>query len=376
MKLNKLWWDHLAPRPLISRRSEVEELLKRFIQSKGYGQEWYKVARNPRGIFRLKPGQVIPVFQVTFLDKAPGFIAPLDKLRPGHRAVTRECEYLSGNKLGSEERTIPPIIQVDLATDPLFIETVKRGQISVDESQIKKPSLLFSIPAHFLISPEYFPKSSYVLYQHIFGNGGSYPNDGYFYVGVTTRSWQKRWSEHKRAIEKGSPLLFHRKFREEKERGKVTHIHHRVMAITNDIEQLYEAEEFLVEGHWNDERRLNMIPGGKSGLQYLRENGLLQKSVVPTPDQRNKIVSDWLNKHPRKGLPAPWVSERWKDNDWAIAQICGRDDTLSVDQVRAIRKLANEYSTKEICERIGARNIEQVKRVLDGKTYSRVDEFK
>ena len=373
MKLNKLWWDHLVPKSLISRRSEVEELLKRFIQSKGYGQEWYKVARNPRGIFRLKPGQVIPVFQVTFLDKAPGFIAPLGKLRPGHRTVTRECEYLSGNELNSEEQTIPPIIQVELVTDPLFIETVKRGQVSINESQIKQPSLVFSIPAHFLISPECFPKNSYVLYQHIFGNGGSYPNDGYFYVGVTTRSWQKRWSEHKRAIEKGSPLLFHRKFREEKERGKVTYIHHKVMAITNDIEQLYEAEEFLIEGHWNDERRLNMIPGGKSGLRYLRENGLLQKSIVPAPDQRNKIVSDWLNKHPRKGLPAPWVSEKWRDNDWAIAQICGRDKTLSINQVRAIRKLANKYSVEEICERIGARNIGQVKRVLDGKTYSRVD---
>lgn len=145
------------------------------------------------------------------------------------------------------------------------------------------------------------------------------------------------------------------------------------MGITDDLEKLYATEEFLVEGHWHDQRRLNMIPGGKSGLRYLRENGLLQQSVVPMPDKRDPIVSDWLKAHSRKGLPAPWVSEKWKDNDWAIAQICGRDDRLSIEQVRAIRKLAEKYSVEEIFARIGARNVAQVKRVLEGNTYTRVD---
>jgi len=373
LKLNKLWWEHLAPKPLISRRGEIESLLKNFIHSQSYGKEWFKVARNSEGIFRLKPGQVIPVVHMTFMTNRPGFIAPLQKLREGHRTVTRDTEYQSGIELGSDEKTIPPIIQVELVTDPLFVEAAMRGLTTIDETLIKQPSLVFSIPAHFLLIPKHFPKKSYVLYQHIFGNGGSYPNDGYFYVGVTTRSWQKRWSEHKRAIESGSPLLFHRKFREEAESGKVTYIHHKVMGITDDLEQLYEAEEFLVEGHWDDERRLNMIPGGKSGLKYLRENGLLHKSVIPMPDERDRIISNWLKEHPRKGLPAPWVSEKWWDNDWAVAQICGRDGRLSIEQVRAIRKLAEEYSAEEIFERIGAKNVAQVKRVIDGKTYARID---
>ncbi|WP_440874622.1 hypothetical protein [Thalassotalea sp. PLHSN55] len=373
MKLNKLWWEHLAPKPLISRRKEIEFLLKSFIQSQPYGKEWFKVAQNSEGIFRLNPGQVIPVIHMTFMKNTPGFIAPLQKLKVGHRTVARETKYLSGNELGDEEKTIPPIIQVELVTDPLFIEAAKRGLTVIDEAQIKQPSLVFSIPAHFLLTPKHFPKKSYVLYQHIFGNGCSYPNDGYFYVGVTTRSWQKRWSEHKRAIKNGSPLLFHQKFREEAECGKLTYLHHKVMGITDNLEQLYEAEEFLVEGHWSDERRLNMIPGGKSGLRYLRENGLLQKSAIPMPDDRNGVVSGWLKEHPRKGLPAPWVAEKWRDNEWAIAQICGRDDRLSVKQVKAIRKLGKEYAAEEICDRIGAKNIDQVKRLLNGKTYSRVE---
>jgi hypothetical protein len=75
---------------------------------------------------------------------------------------------------------------------------------------------------------------------------------------------------------------------------------------------------------------------------------------------------------PRKGLPAPWVAEKWKDPEWAVAQICGREDCLSVDQVRAIRELAKGHPVEEISSRIGARNVEQVRRVLDGKTYTRV----
>lgn len=139
------------------------------------------------------------------------------------------------------------------------------------------------------------------------------------------------------------------------------------MGITEDLEQLYASEEFLVGGHWDDERRLNMIPGGKSGLRYLRENGMLSERVVPLPDERDRIVAEWLKAHPRKGLPAPWVSEKWKDDAWAVAQICGRDGRLSVEQLRAIRELAEGHSAEEIALRIGAQNTDQVQRVLDGK---------
>jgi hypothetical protein len=59
-------------------------------------------------------------------------------------------------------------------------------------------------------------------------------------------------------------LLFHRRFLEELEGERLTYVHHKVMAITDDLKQLYEAEEFLVEGHWDDERRLNMVVVVKS----------------------------------------------------------------------------------------------------------------
>lgn len=372
VKINKSWWGHLAPKTMISRRQEVENLICDFIRTSSYGTEWLKVAKNKNGIFRLKPGDIIPVVQLTFVGSFRGFIAPFQRLNTEHRTVGSTMEFQSGRHLETDERVVQPIISIELVTDPLFIEAAKQYKTDLDESQITQPSMLFSIPAHFLLSPEHPPNKSFVLYQHIFGHGATYPNEGYFYVGVTTRSWQKRWSEHKRAINGGSPLLFHRTYRNELENGRVTYINHKVMAITNDLDKLYKAEEFLVDGHWNDQRLLNMIPGGKSGLRYLRDNGLLQPSVMPPPDGRDKIVSGWLKSNSRKGLPAPWIAEKWRDNDWAIAQICGREGRLSVEQVRSIRRLANEYSIEEISNRIGAKNINQVKRILDGKTYLRV----
>lgn len=370
--INRAWWEHLAPKGLIKKRREVEALLNAFVDSSGYGKEWFKVARHPGGVFRLRPGQVIPEIKLVFLGDSPGFVAPQQKLRVGHRTVGGSDTFESGKALAEDELVFSPSILVDLVTDPVFLHAEKNRITDIDESTIKEPSQVFSIPARMLLSPQHFPKKAYVLYQHIFGPGGSYPTDGAFYVGVTTRSWQKRWAEHRRAIQSGSALLFHRKYREEQEAGRISYVHHKVMAITDNLEELYDMEEFLVKGHWDDQRRLNMIPGGKSGLKYLRENGLLSKSVIPMPDDRDRIVSEWMKDHPRKGLPAPWVSEKWQDENWAVAQICGRDGRLSVEQVRAIRELSGQHSPEEICERIGAKNVEQVKRVIDGKTYTRV----
>src|SRR3546814_14526568 len=56
----------------------------------------------------------------------------------------------------------------------------------------------------------------YILYQHIFGHGGAYPDDGYFYIGIKARDWQRRWAEHSAAIKRGSRL----KRKEERRVGK------------------------------------------------------------------------------------------------------------------------------------------------------------
>lgn len=372
VSINRLWWEHLTPKVSHRRLREVEVLLRDWCRSE-YGAHWLNMAQHERGIIRVKPGQIIPTVHLIALGERPMFIAPMQKVRDGHRTVTTfPNEFKSGKPLEEGELAIRPQIIVEVVHDAELLARAARLDISSNVTGVKEPSILMSAPAEYLIAPKAWPKKAYVLYQHIFGAGPSYPNDGYFYVGVTTRTWQARWTEHRRAIEAGSPLLFHRKFREELTAGRVTYIHHKVMGITEDIEALYASEEALVEGHWTDTRRLNMIPGGKSGLRYMRENGMLPERVVPLPDERDRILGEWLRDHPRKGLPAPWVSAKWKDNAWAIAQICGRDGRLSIEQVRAIRELAQVHSVEEIAKRIGANNPEQVDRVLKGKTYTRV----
>src|SRR3546814_8338041 len=90
-------------------------------------------------------------------------------------------------------------------------------------------------------------------------------------------------------MRKGCNLLFPRKLREELEAKRVTYIHHKVMAVTTDVEALYEAEEALLRGHWDDTRRLNMIPGGRAGSRYLRRAGLVDpcsEDLPVDPDQQ------------------------------------------------------------------------------------------
>lgn len=368
--INRDWWEHLAPKATHRRLREVEALLGRWTAT-GYGAHWLEAAGRPAGVMRVGPGQAIPVAHVVAMEGRPAFVAPQAMLRPEHRMVGSD-EMGSGRPLGAGELALQPEIRVDVVDDPALLAAASRGDATARVAGVTRPSQVFSAPARLLLAPDAWPRKAYVLYQHIFGEGHSYPDDGWFYVGVTTRSWQRRWAEHRRAAEAGSPLLFHRRLREELAAGRVTYVHHKVMGITGDLEALYATEEWLVEGHWRDARRLNMIPGGKSGLRYLRENGMLPERVVPMPDERDRMVEAWLRANPRKGLPAPWVSERWRDDAWAVAQICGREGRLSVEQVRAIRELSREHGAEDIAARIGARNREQVQRVIDGETYVRV----
>ncbi|WP_161556370.1 hypothetical protein [Citrobacter freundii] len=119
--IDKLWWEYLAPKQLISRRREVESLINDFIRA-DMGGEWASVAENPNGVFRVKPSQRIPILHITFLGKRPGFIAPFNIMREGHRAVTSVSKLESDKELDADELVIAPVISVDVVTDPLFIQ--------------------------------------------------------------------------------------------------------------------------------------------------------------------------------------------------------------------------------------------------------------
>lgn len=135
---------------MIGRRREVEQLLEDFVRSSDYGRGWARVAAAPQGVFRLKPDQMIPVVRMIFMGDRPGFISPFRKLMDGHRTVDRKPEYGLG-ALGDGELAIQPTISVEVVTDAAYLAAAMRGATQIDESIIRNPSLVFSVPAHFLL---------------------------------------------------------------------------------------------------------------------------------------------------------------------------------------------------------------------------------
>lgn len=267
VSIDRAWWEHLTPSPMHKLRGEVQRHLRDWCETE-YGKFWLNSAREPGGVIRIKAGDAIPDFHMVMMRNGLKFVAPQQRMRAGHRHVSIGArDYRSGNPRQAEELILSPVIRLDLVTDLALMAAARRFDINLPSAHVSEPSILFSAPANLLIAPLGWPKKSFVLYQHIFGEGNSYPVDGYFYVGITTRSWKTRWAEHRRAMRKGSNLLFHRRLREELEAKRVTYIHHKVMAVTTDVEALYEAEEALVRGHWDDDRRLNMVPGGRAGYR-------------------------------------------------------------------------------------------------------------
>jgi len=368
--LSEIWWEHLAPKTMHRRLGEITRILADWTRTE-YGRFWLKSALEPNGIIRLRPGQPIPVFHLCAFRNETPFILPFRKMRAGHRSIGTSDRFRSAIPLGPDEIAVVPEIRFEIVSDPLIISTIKRGGYKIDEATITEPSILFSAPAHILLSPQHWPKRSFVLYQHIFGHGGSYPDDGYFYVGVTTRSWQARWAEHTRAINRGSPLLFHSKFREERAAKRMSYVHHKAMAVTTDVEALYATEQFVIEAHWTDERRLNMIPGGRYGMSYLRTHEIADDDDVILPDARDKLLATWLANNPGRTLPSHRQRRGKSDRQASVANP-DRGRRLSEQQVRLIRKMGRADSTREIARRVDALNARQVRRVLAGETYARV----
>ena len=90
-------------------------------------------------------------------------------------------------------------------------------------------------------------------------------------------------------------------------------------------------------------------------------------------EEREQAIVRYINLHPRKGVPNPFMAELWKNDEFYLKVIEARPKTLSPDQVRAIRKLSSlGRSDAEIVDEIGALNETQVKNVLKGKTYRRI----
>lgn len=196
-------------------------------------------------------------------------------------------------------------------------------------------------------------------------------SENYYYVGITGRNWLLRLDEHVREMARGSQRLFYRAWRERYGRSGIL-----FTSFLNDVNLTYEEamnwEEAKVDKISNDQFGLNMIPGGFKGLRLLHECRLIVSTDISL-DARDLAIAEYCRRNPRKGLPNPFIAELWKSDDFYLKVIEAKEKTLSSEQVKRIRSLhAQGKSISQIVDEVGALNEQQVRNVITGKTYRRV----
>lgn len=196
-------------------------------------------------------------------------------------------------------------------------------------------------------------------------------SDDYTYVGITGRNWILRFSEHMSETKKECRYRFHKAIREALGMKDVL-----FTSWLENINMAYEEamnwEEREVDTIASDKNGLNMIPGGFKGNKFLHKHRVI-RSIDITYEKRKKAIIKYITKHPRKGIPNPFMSELWENDEYYLNIIDAKDKTLNSNQVRKIRVLDKEgMSVSDITKEVGAINERQVKNVIAGRTYHRV----
>lgn len=215
--------------------------------------------------------------------------------------------------------------------------------------------------------------------------------NGLIYVGITSRPWAIRYKEHLRNAASGSNLPFHVALREKF--GTCNTRFHYVLSVLPNKAQAEQAEEEVVEKRSLFPLGLNAIPGGKAGIRYLAAlnalnpnrnrttestadfiDALTESSELEDIQLLASLQADLLRRLSNRGsVNSNVMISFWSDDENASRMITSRSDRLSVEQIRNARYAASlGLSAEEIQASIGARNIDIVKRLLEGKTYSRV----
>jgi len=195
--------------------------------------------------------------------------------------------------------------------------------------------------------------------------------DSYYYVGITGRNWLLRLSEHIGEMHRGSRKKFHAAWRESMELTDVLFTSC-LMDINLIKEDAMNWEERYVDKVAYGPNGLNMIPGGFKGLKFLHKHRFINRTDISL-EERDRAIAEYVRRNPKKGIPHPFMAELWKDDDFYIKNIGAKQKTLTPDQVRKIRELNKLGSSiTEITEETGALNEVQVKNVIAGKTYGRI----
>lgn len=194
----------------------------------------------------------------------------------------------------------------------------------------------------------------------------------WFYIGITSRNWLERMEEHFQEMHSGSNKRFHAAWRTYAGNSRVM-LSSELVVLNHSFDGIMEWEEEQVDIHMAEGKSLNMIPGGLKGLRFLHEHRLTT-SVNISLEERENAIFEYVRRAGTRGrVPNLLLAKLWRDDEFYLKVLAGRDDVLTPAQVVAIRQLAAEGKDEQIIfEIVGARNIHQVKRVLAGKTYKRI----
>lgn len=206
-------------------------------------------------------------------------------------------------------------------------------------------------------------------YAHTILVGPGIPPKVYEYVGITQRDWVVRMREHLRGIANGERKKFYNAWRTMG--GPTTVYHSALMRINATYEEIMVWEEEEVDRLMLEGSALNMIPGGFKGLKFLHQLGA---NVPRTVEGKRKAVEEFERANPQAGRPNPLMSKMWEDDAYAQKMICNTKlGRLEQEQVIRARQLGFAgVAPEDIVGEIGARNVEQVQNIIDGKTYTRI----
>lgn len=194
----------------------------------------------------------------------------------------------------------------------------------------------------------------------------------WYYVGITSRNWLERMEEHFQEMRSGSNKRFHAAWRTYAGNSRVM-LCSELVVLNHSFDGIMDWEEKQVDFFMAEGKSLNMIPGGHKGLRFLHEHRLTTSANISL-EERENAVNEYVRRGGiRAGVPNLFLAKLWRDDGFYLKVLAGRDDVLTPAQVISIRNLAAEGKDEGlICEIVEARNIDQVKRVLAGKTYKRI----
>ena len=237
-----------------------------------------------------------------------------------------------------------------------------------------KTKWVIHIPLQALMKGFGDPEEGYQCYSHgicLVDESGNPIGEESYYCGITSRNWLKRMAEHFREIKGGSNKLFHRAWRDYQGRSDVV-LNSELIVLNHSFQGAMAWEEWIVDRYMAEKRSLNMICGGFKGLRQLHKLGYLSKQEASN-EERDIALLKYAKEHPKAGIPNLFIAGLWEDDQFYAKVIGNRPNTLSREQIQRIRSLASlQWTLEDICTEVGARNIEQVRKVIQKKIYSRM----